>query len=159
MNITWVTTFPSGYETGTYLTLDLGGTNMRVCLITLTGKRGGSEVKQMKHQLPSKVKTGIADQLFEHIAESLDNFVKDHVKSDSAKGEDGKLPLGFTFSYPATQNKIDHGLLQTWTKGWDVKNVEGKDVAELLRRAMEKRVRPTACCVFASLGDNIWLQH
>ena len=62
------------------------------------------------------------------------------MEGDRAKGDDGKLPLGFTFSYPATQERIDHGLLQTWTKGWDVKDVEGKDVAELLRKAMKKRV-------------------
>ena len=86
MNITWVTTFPTGHETGTYLTLDLGGTNMRVCLITLTSKRGGSEVKQEKYEIPSKLKTGTADQLFDHIAESLGDFVEETRGRRSSEG-------------------------------------------------------------------------
>jgi hexokinase len=142
MNVTWVTAFPTGHETGSYLTIDLGGTNMRVCLITLTDERGGSEVKQEKYAVPEDIKTGSADQLFGTISESLEKFIKDHVKDDSVKTCNEKIPLGFTFSYPATQHKIDHGILQTWTKGWDVQHVEGEDVAELLNHAMEKRALP-----------------
>ncbi|KIX92478.1 uncharacterized protein Z520_11798 [Fonsecaea multimorphosa CBS 102226] len=142
MNITWVTSFPTGRETGTYLTLDLGGTNLRVCLITLTGTPGGSDITQEKYQLPKEIKTGTADDLFEHIADRLGDFVEKHVETEKVNGDGGKVPLGFTFSYPATQDRIDHGILQTWTKGWDVKGVEGNDVAEMLKRAIEKRDLP-----------------
>ncbi|OAP61582.1 hypothetical protein AYL99_03785 [Fonsecaea erecta] len=142
MNITWVTSFPTGHETGTYLTLDLGGTNLRVCLITLSGRQGGTDITQEKYQLPKEIKTGTADELFEYLADRLADFVEKHVKADDTVGDDGKVPLGFTFSYPATQERIDHGILQTWTKGWDVKGVEGNDVAEMLRGAIEKRDLP-----------------
>ncbi len=140
MNITWVTRFPTGNETGTYLTIDLGGTNLRVCLITLTDEDGASDVTQEKYSLPAEIKTGKADALFDHIADRLSDFVKKHVKDDQAKDDNGKVPLGFTFSYPATQHRIDHGILQTWTKGWDVEGVEGNDVAEMLTKAIETRV-------------------
>ena len=33
----YVTTLPTGNETGCYLALDLGGTNFRVCQVHLTG--------------------------------------------------------------------------------------------------------------------------
>ncbi|KAJ3238209.1 hexokinase A, partial [Chytriomyces hyalinus] len=39
---------PKGDETGSYLALDLGGTNFRVCEVTLDG-RGGTRVRQSKH--------------------------------------------------------------------------------------------------------------
>ncbi|OAG42666.1 hypothetical protein AYO21_02949 [Fonsecaea monophora] len=142
MNITWVTAFPTGRETGTYLTLDLGGTNLRVCLITLTGTSGGADITQEKYQLPKAIKTGTADELFGHIADRLDDFVKAHVDTGNFDEDDGKVPLGFTFSYPATQGRIDHGILQTWTKGWDVQGVEGHDVAEMLKEAIAKRDLP-----------------
>jgi hexokinase len=142
MNITWVTAFPTGRETGIYLTIDLGGTNLRVCLITLTDEQGGHETRQEKYTLPENIKTGTADELFDHIADHLSDFLEEHVKGNDAKSDDGKIPLGFTFSYPATQDRIDHGILQTWTKGWDVKDVEGHDVAEMLNKAITKRV----CC-------------
>src|ERR1700748_1557180 len=111
MNITWVTTFPTGHETGTYLTVDLGGTNLRICLITLTNKPGGSEVIQEKYQLPEDIKSGKADDLFDHIVARLDDFVRTNIKDDKFKTLDGKVPLGFTFSYPTTQHRIDHGIL------------------------------------------------
>lgn len=51
-----------------------------------------------------------------------------------------RIPLGFTFSYPAMQNHIDHGELTTWTKGFDIEGVEGQDVVKQLGDAIEKRV-------------------
>lgn len=147
MNITWVSNLPTGRETGTYLTLDLGGTNLRVCLITLKGTGGkttpekAADVTQENYTLPKKTKTGTAEELWTFVTQTLQEFVdKYNLQAEGEEGGPGKLPLGFTFSYPATQDRIDHGLLQTWTKGWDVKGVEGQDVAEMLRQAIQKRV-------------------
>lgn len=50
-------------------------------------------------------------QLFDHIAECLANFM------DNLKIEDKKLPLGFTFSFPCHQTKLDEvseGLTFLW---------------------------------------------
>lgn len=139
MNITWVTSLPTGHEKGTFLTLDLGGTNLRVCLITLS-EPGQPDVLQEKYKLSEHLKTGSADELFDFMAESLKVFLEQHPDQTRGVTKDSPLPLGFTFSYPATQERIDHGVLQTWTKGWDVKGVEGEDVAQLLRDAIQKRV-------------------
>ncbi|EHY55093.1 Hexokinase [Exophiala dermatitidis] len=141
MNLTWVTSWPTGEEKGTFLTLDLGGTNLRVCLITL-GKRGEPDLVQEKYKLPESIKTGSADELFDTMATSLQEFLDNNPEQAQKWSKDSPLPLGFTFSYPATQERIDHGILQTWTKGWDVKDVEGKDVAELLTKAIQKRNLP-----------------
>lgn len=54
------------------------------------------------------------------------------------------LPLGFTFSYPVRQSRIDRGTLVTWTKGFDIKGVEGEDVVLQLGRVLEKRVSRVA---------------
>lgn len=135
MNITWVTSLPTGQESGKYLAVDLGGTNLRVCRVTLNGD---TEVDQEKYALPAHIKTGSSDELWDFIADSLQRFVAEHQLTPKKDGE--LLPLGFTFSYPATQDRIDHGILQTWTKGWDIKGVEGQDVAAMLRNAIEKKV-------------------
>lgn len=50
------------------------------------------------------------------------------------------LPLGFTFSYPVQQDRVDRGTLVTWTKGFDIKGVEGEDVVLQLGQALDKRV-------------------
>ncbi|THY56160.1 hexokinase [Aureobasidium pullulans] len=139
MNITWVLGQPHGDEKGSFLTVDLGGTNLRVCWITLPGARGQPSIVQEKYQLSKEVKTGTADQLWDEVADRMATFIRDKRLDETSTQP---LPLGFTFSYPAMQDFIDHGVLQTWTKGWDVKGVEGEDVTIQLRKAMEKRNLP-----------------
>jgi len=133
MYVTWVLGFPTGEEKGDFLTLDLGGTNLRVCWIKLKGNKADVEIKQHSYKMPSEIKTGKASELWSLVAESLQTFIKDQ----SLQGtKDKPLHLGFTFSYPAVQEYIDQGTLQTWTKGFDIKGVEGQDVASQLRTAM-----------------------
>ena len=137
MNPTWVMSYPTGDEQGTFLALDMGGTNLRVCEIILPEEKGEFDIIQSKYKLPEELKTGKAEELWEYIADCLQQFIEYH-----HEGEDlGKLPLGFTFSYPATQDYIDHGVLQRWTKGFDVEGVEGQDVVPQFEAALRKRVR------------------
>jgi hexokinase len=139
MNPTWVMSFPDGYETGTYLALDMGGTNLRVCEITLTNQKSEFDIIQSKYRMPDELKTGSSDELWEYIADCLYQFVETH-HGDCTKLE--PLPLGFTFSYPATQNYIDEGILQRWTKGFDIDGVEGENVVPLFEAALAKRGVP-----------------
>ncbi|KAK5677857.1 hypothetical protein LTS10_009740 [Elasticomyces elasticus] len=150
MNVTWVLGFPTGHERGSFLTMDLGGTNLRVCWITLKGQDAETEVIQEKYLLPSELKTGSADALWDFITNSLAEFIK----SQHLVGtHEEPLPLGFTFSYPAIQEYIDHGKLQTWTKGFDIDGMEGQDVASQLREAMEKKDLPVK--LVALINDTV----
>jgi hexokinase len=63
MNLTWVLGFPTGHEKGSFLTLDLGGTNLRVCWIVLSGDRGGSRITQSQYKIPTDLKAGDAERL------------------------------------------------------------------------------------------------
>ncbi|KAM4055160.1 hexokinase domain-containing protein [Hirsutella rhossiliensis] len=138
MNPTWVMSFPDGYETGTFLALDMGGTNLRVCQITLTDQKSEFDIIQSKYRMPEELKTGKSDELWEYIADCLYQFIETH--HGDCKME--KLPLGFTFSYPATQNYIDAGVLQRWTKGFDIAGVEGENVVPMFEAALAKRGVP-----------------
>ena len=145
MYITWVLGFPSGKEKGSFLTVDLGGTNLRVCWITLKGKGQELDMMQDQFKLPEDLKTGHADQLWEFIAEAIGRFIKDKNLGGS---EDDPLSLGFTFSYPAIQGYIDHGVLRSWTKGFDIDGVEGEDAAGQLRNKLSQKVRFNSdCCL------------
>lgn len=139
MNVTWVMGFPSGNEEGRYLTLDMGGTNLRVCEVCLTDGKGEFEMTQDKYQMPQNLKTATADQLWDFVAESLDNFLKKHHRGGQTSE---KVPLSFTFSYPVTQPTIRNGILQRWTKDFDVKGVEGQDVTLQLEAVLERKVGP-----------------
>ena len=157
MHQTWVHSLPSGNERGTFLTLDLGGTNLRVCQITLHGhsKQGQekTELKQEQYKLPTELKTGDADGLWDFIAGKLEDFVK-KMGLRNIYTEKNPMPLGFTFSYPATQARIDHAVLKTWTKGFDIADVEGHDVAAALRGKIVARNLPVEliCVVNDTVG-------
>lgn len=140
MNVTWVLDWPNGKEEGLYLALDLGGTNLRVAEITLDGNRS-FDITQSKYRLPSNMKTATSDEMWDYIADCVEKFIVFHHPDTDIQ----KLPvinLGFTFSYPCTQNKINEGILQRWTKGFDIDDVEGRDVCPMLMRALEKRKLP-----------------
>ncbi|CAH6722657.1 hexokinase-1 [[Candida] jaroonii] len=129
----WVMETPTGKETGDYLAIDLGGTNLRVVLVKLGGDCT-FDTTQSKFALPGYMRTGTSDQLFDFIAECLKKFVDEFFPEGCSE----PLPLGFTFSYPASQSKINSGVLQRWTKGFDIDNVEGHDVVPMLQASIEK---------------------
>ena len=138
MNPTWVMNYPTGEETGKYLALDMGGTNLRVCEVELPDEEGEFDLIQSKYRLPDELKTGTAAELWEYVADCLQQFVEYHHPDEKL----GTIPLGFTFSYPCDQHYIDHGVLQRWTKGWDIRGVEGKDVVPPFEAALAKRGLP-----------------
>ena len=72
--------------------------------------------------------------LFDLITSHLSVFIK---KKNITK----KLPLAFTFSFPVHQKSLTSGKLTRCTKGFKaLKGSEGKDVVELLKEAVNKRV-------------------
>ena len=136
MNPSWVMNMPDGDETGAFLALDMGGTNLRVCEITLVDEKGEFDIIQSKYRMPEELKTGESEELWEYIADCVQQFIDYH-----HEGEDlGTVPLGFTFSYPATQNYIDEGTLQRWTKGFDIAGVEGHNVVPMFEAALAAKV-------------------
>ncbi|TNY17550.1 hexokinase-domain-containing protein [Rhodotorula diobovata] len=135
---TFVFGWPTGQEKGSYLAVDLGGTNLRVCHVELEGD-GKFEVTQTKYRLTEEQKLSDAQGLFDFCAECLDNFVKDHFGDDDGNVDlDEPIPVGFTFSYPCEQDRIDHGVLIRWTKGFGAPGAEGEDCAALFKKGLEK---------------------
>ncbi|KAG4304199.1 hypothetical protein PORY_002380 [Pneumocystis oryctolagi] len=137
---TWVIGYPEGSEQGTYLTLDIGGTNFRLCKITLLGN-GKFDVIQSNYSISKELKQSDADHFFGFIAHKLKEFLEKYHKTE------GKVPLGFTFSYPCRQDRINHGVLKHWTKEFNVKNVENNNVVELFSKAIEKEKIPVEVVV------------
>jgi hexokinase len=129
----YVTRRPTGKETGSYLALDLGGTNFRVCEVYL---EGDSKVRltQKKFTIPDYAKCGQSDVLFDFLADSVLTFItENNIPTES------DIPLGFTFSFPVNQTAIDKGYLMVWTKGFDCKDTINKDVVALLNEALARK--------------------
>ena len=134
---TYVRNIPNGSERGKFLALDLGGTNFRVLLIEIGGPGSGPQPKNKMlskiFAVPQSIMLGSGQALFDHIADCLAVFMKEH----GVQVE--KLPLGFTFSFPCKQEGLTKGRLVKWTKGFNCSGVQGEDVVKLLQDAIRRR--------------------
>ncbi|KAJ5127690.1 hypothetical protein N7448_008469 [Penicillium atrosanguineum] len=139
MNITWVMSYPTGHEQGRILTIDMGGTNLRVCDIHLSSTKRDSDQIQKKYELPKPIKAGTADELWDWVADRVQDFLNDH---DSGGQKDRQLPLAFTFSFPVDQKSISSGVLQHWTKSFNVSGAEGEDIVAQLEAAINRKKVP-----------------
>lgn len=144
---TFVTGRPTGQEKGKYLALDLGGTYLRVCEVSLHGNRDFG-IHQQKYKVPGALKLGEMTQLCDFIAECVNNFLSEQGHDDI--DPEAPLQLGFTFSFPVFQTSINRGVLKQWTKGFSCKNAVDKDVVVMLQDAFSRKKVPVniaAVCV------------
>ena len=128
---------PSGKETGEYLALDFGGTNVRVFKIRLDGDGKYEIVKRVGRPLivPGEYdyicKDATAEQMFDFIADLIDEAIDGN--------HEQKFYLGHTFSFPSTQDNIYNARLIIWTKEFATQGVEGEVANDLLVAALKRR--------------------
>ena len=137
---------PSGEETGEYLALDFGGTNLRVLRIRLLGQ-GNFEILK-KVAKPLKVE-GVYDYIgAESTAEEMFDFIAALIDEAIDGDHEKKYLLGHTFSFPSEQSNLYDAKLIIWTKEFATPGVEGKVVNDLLKEALHRQgidnVEPTA---------------
>ncbi|KAI8145141.1 hexokinase-domain-containing protein [Fennellomyces sp. T-0311] len=133
----------TGQEKGSFLALDLGGTNLRVVLVTLLGD-GKYKTKSSKSRITEELKTGPMRNLCDYIADCVDEFLTEEGLGDV----DSDLHLGYTFSFPVLQSKatctsqINRGILKSWTKGFNCSGAVNKDPVMLLQDALLRKNVP-----------------
>lgn len=122
----------NGKENGSFLALDLGGTNFRVILITIVdGILKNEEVEY--YNIPKHLFTEEGSKLYDFIAISIEHFLKN--KQANKRHYD----LGFTFSFPMHLEAIDVAIHTSWTKSFSCPGVIGKNVRELLSDAIQRK--------------------
>ncbi|XP_033035971.1 hexokinase-3 isoform X4 [Trachypithecus francoisi] len=132
---TYVGSTPHGTEQGDFVVLELGatGASLRVLWVTLTGTEGHRvEPRSQEFVIPQEVMLGAGQQLFDFAAHCLSEFLDVQPVSKQC------LQLGFSFSFPCHQTGLDRSTLISWTKGFRCSGVEGQDVVQLLRDAIQR---------------------
>lgn len=150
---TFVTSVPTGAETGEYYALDLGGTNFRVLKVKLGDGKVVQEAAS-RYSIPEATMRGSGDALFDFIAACLDDFL--HTKDPSPPPASAEKVLGFTFSFPVRQTALAAGELIRWTKGFTAIGVEGADVVQLLQAAAARRNLKVRVAVLANDTVGTW---
>ncbi|RFU26513.1 hypothetical protein B7463_g9818, partial [Scytalidium lignicola] len=164
----YVTAVPDGTETGLYLAVDLGGTNLRVCSVDLHGDTTFT-INQCKVAVPPRLMTAdTAAELFAFLAEQLDLFLQQHHEdmlrtyrakkaaiSATGHGFDYKdsLFLGFTFSFTFEQEALDRGTMLRWTKGFNIPDAMGRDICEMFQTEIDRLNLPVK--VVALVNDTV----
>lgn len=120
-----VTQLPTGQETGRYLAIDVGGSNLRVAFIELLGEavesdgppadaseRSRDTIRKAQRQrvkrtlerawpIQEHLKMDKAEDLFAWIGDCIAEVVAESLTSDSTKKDiPAELDMGITFSFP-----------------------------------------------------------
>ncbi|XP_026638665.1 hexokinase-3 isoform X2 [Microtus ochrogaster] len=151
MSPTYIGSMPNGTEQGDFLVLELGtkGASLRVLWVTLTDtKEQCVKPKSQEFVIPQEVMLGTGKQLFDFAAHCMSEFLDAHTLKNQ------NLKLGFNFPFPCHQTGLDRSTLISWTKGFRCSGVEGQDVVQLLRQAIQ---RQKAHCidVVAMVNDTV----
>ena len=102
---------------------------IRVLLLELSDGKIVDE--QVRHfEVSTETRLGPGENLFSFLADCIKTFLED-VGSVTES-----LNLGFTFSFPMIQERLDAARLVSWTKSFNCPGVEGEEVVGLLQKAI-----------------------
>uniref|UniRef100_A0A4W3HBH5 Hexokinase-2 n=1 Tax=Callorhinchus milii TaxID=7868 RepID=A0A4W3HBH5_CALMI len=124
---------PDGTEKGDFLVIQLSGVNFRTLWVSVNASKKELLLKEEAFTLPKKMLHSSGEEFFDYIADCLAIFM------DNQNIKHQILSLGFIFSFPCRQTRIDEGILINWTKDFHVSGVEGKDVVQFLQDAIRRR--------------------
>ncbi|CAF2048365.1 unnamed protein product [Rotaria magnacalcarata] len=145
---TYVKNIPTGTEVGQILALDLGGTNFRVLLVDLRGN-SRIELTSKIFLIPQSIMMGDGKQLFRHLSECLHEFMLKELILNTGVC----YPIGFTFSFPCSQEGLASARLTSWTKGFSCSGVVNEDVVKLFQNAIDEKGINAKCV--ALINDTV----
>lgn len=159
-----VTKLPTGLETGRYLAIDVGGSNLRVAFIELLGEAADSDIRptdasersrdtlrkaqrqRVKRTLEKAwpiqehLKMDKAEDLFAWIGDCIAEVVADSLTSDAMKGNiPEELDMGITFSFPIMQESLAEATLMPMGKGFAI--TSDLNLRKILLHGYEKHTR------------------
>ena len=124
---------PQGNEEGTFLALDVGGTNVRWLKVDIEPGQPVKVVSDGGKKMPSDViQGGTADAFFGFITDRGREFLQTQSLST-----DQVIPAGFTWSYPVIMNSVNTGTHLQWAKEIDVSGVVGENPTALLSKKLK----------------------
>lgn len=158
-----VTSLPSGTETGQFLAIDVGGTNLRVAFIELLGDgtdpstiANGAERSKEAIRIAQRprvrrtlekawpigehLKMDKTEDLFAWIGDCIAEVVGDYLGNEVGKAPAPEvLDLGITFSFPMIQDELTSATLMPMGKGFTI--TENTDLGSTLLQGYVRHTR------------------
>jgi hexokinase len=126
---------PTGKEQGTFMTMDMGGTNLR-CTKFKICNGDFEKLAEKKEKLINPEKNYDLTKS-DTDAKQLFGFIADCMADITEPNE--SMYLGNTFSFPCRQVGINEAYLINWTKEITTLGVEGQNVNKLLADALNEK--------------------
>ena len=127
----------TGDESGLFIGLDLGGTNVRALLVQLDGKLKQAAIIGKVSRTLNKAEMTSEDFLFGALADCIIQLLIN-------QKIDGEISIGFTFSFPLEQTSGHKGRILRWAKSFSIPSSVGKDPADLLEKSLIKKGKKNA---------------
>ena len=142
---------PSQHEIGSFLSLDFGGTNLRVLLTELFGQGNFIVHNQVSKRLKDPAghynhisNQSTAEELFDFIASQIGTVINPNVH----------YSLGHTFSFATHQTGLNTGTFIHWSKEIETTGMTNKDINQLLTQAL-RRQNITTVVPMAIINDTV----
>ncbi|KAG1169886.1 hypothetical protein G6F70_000405 [Rhizopus microsporus] len=145
----YVIGYPTGYEKGTYLALEISGVDIYVCQVKLKGEGGKLAINQYQYKIPDNLTAGqdIGD-LIDYVADCVADF-QQRVGAPRHQVYSMAISLGFA----VLQTGLDRGIIIALEHGFDFPNAIGCDAVDLFDRRF--RAKGLAVKIVAMANDGV----
>ena len=155
-------TLPTGKEQGTYLALEVGGSNLRMALVELHGRSQGDDPMQIKRTLSFPIVNTVRQlqgyAFFDWMAQRIGDMLKVESGTSYSTEDSPPVRMGVAWSFPIefvsflalvealltiySQKSIKSGNVLGMGKGFHCADaVKGQDLGEIISQACQRAVR------------------
>ena len=131
---------PNGKETGTFISLDVGGSTLRIALIELHGRDAQNPmvIKNMaSFKIDEQIRRLPGTEFFDWMASNIQITLEE---TKDAWSSEETLPLGLAWSFPIEQTSHRGGRVQKMGKGFAcAETTLGMDLGELIEAACARK--------------------
>ncbi|KAG1445585.1 hypothetical protein G6F56_009860 [Rhizopus delemar] len=149
------TSYPTGYEQGTYLALEISGVDIYVCQVRLKGEGGKLAINQYQYKIPDNLTTGEdVVVLIDYVADCVADF-QQRVGADQQEVYSMAISLGFA----VLQTGLDRGIIIGLEHGFYFPNAIGCDVVALFDQSLKAKDLAVNIVAIANDGVCTLLAH
>ncbi|KAG1404953.1 hypothetical protein G6F60_003965 [Rhizopus arrhizus] len=151
----YVVGYPTGYEQGTYLALEISGVDIYVCQVKLKGEGGKLAINQYQYEIPDNLTAGEdVVVLIDYVADCVADF-QQRVGANPHETYSMAISLGFA----VLQTSLDRGIIIGLEHGFDFPNAIGCDAVDLFDRRLKDKGLAIKIVAIANDGVCTLLAH
>jgi len=118
----------TGNESGEFVAVDWGGSNLRVMLVKLAPGQKPKILRSINRRFTNEHKSGKKNP-FDFAAQLI---------GELALSPEQSYGLGLSFGQPIEQRGVNSGIIHKWVKGWSIPGFINQDAGKLLQDSLSR---------------------